>query len=340
MIFDTVSTASTNWNAVQESAYPLGLEGGLMHVYENECNFNAIMKSAGIAELKYYKECGGDLFLQEAGATSGLLDKFIAFFKSVITKIQQMFKKFMMKISSYVSSDKKFVDKYKKEVFKNFKTFKFTGWNFDIDEMSTPLEKVAPNSAESIAKTHSDNIMSDDEIEKRLNKFRSELAGTDVDGDEEFKKEYKKSLYGDEKEEIEISASYCAKCFDIISNTEKNIKVAKKSQDNATKTINDLIKNLERAKELVAKSMPGDNNVDTDHKNNQIASITKHVELEKGRSNILTTSFSMLIGALKDRNRQCKAICVKALNSGSRKSTEESAMYGEFGDIFAGVEII
>ena len=43
-----------------------------MHVYENECNYNAIMKAAGISELKYYKETGGDLFVQEAGAAGGL----------------------------------------------------------------------------------------------------------------------------------------------------------------------------------------------------------------------------------------------------------------------------
>ena len=62
MIFDSnmVMESATNLDAVQESPYPLGIEGGLMHVYENECNFNAIMKAAGISELKYYKETGGD----------------------------------------------------------------------------------------------------------------------------------------------------------------------------------------------------------------------------------------------------------------------------------------
>ena len=105
MIFDSnMSAASaTNWDAVQESPYALGIEGGLMHVYENECNYNAIMKAAGISELKYYKENGGDLFVQEAGAAGGLIQKFIAFFKKVIEKIKQIFKKFVMTISSAVS---------------------------------------------------------------------------------------------------------------------------------------------------------------------------------------------------------------------------------------------
>ena len=123
MIFDSnMSAASaTNWDAVQESPYALGVEGALMHVYENECNYNAIMKAAGVSELKYYKENGGDLFVQEAGAAGGLIDRFVAFFKKVIEKIKQMFKKLVMKISSYVSSDKTFVNKYKKEVLKSYK---------------------------------------------------------------------------------------------------------------------------------------------------------------------------------------------------------------------------
>ena len=91
MIFDSNISAPTNWDAVQESPYTLGLEGGLMHVYENECNYNAIMKAAGLSELKYYKENGGDLFVQEAGAAGSLIDRFIAFFKKVIEKIKQIF---------------------------------------------------------------------------------------------------------------------------------------------------------------------------------------------------------------------------------------------------------
>ena len=73
-----------NFDHVHESPYELGVEGALMHVYENECNYNAIMKSVGIAEFKYYNETGRtDLFVHEAGATGGLLSKIISFFKAI-----------------------------------------------------------------------------------------------------------------------------------------------------------------------------------------------------------------------------------------------------------------
>ena len=57
----------------------------------------------------------------------------------------------------------------------------------------------------------------------------------------------------------------------------------------------------------------------------------------------ITTSLSAMIGAFKDRNRQCKAICVKALNSGSRKkdaTADEVGKNESAADIFADVEII
>ena len=340
MIFNTNISAPTNWDAVQESPYTLGLEGGLMHVYENECNYNAIMKAAGLSELKYYKENGGDLFVQEAGAAGGLIDRFIAFFKKVIEKIKQIFKKFVMVISSYVSKDKDFVKKYKPMVFKNFKEFKFTGWNFGegLDKININAIPIGEGSAENIAKNHEGTVPSDEDVEEKLNQVRSEVVGETVEGDKEFKDAIHKCLYGEEKVEITITASVCATAFEIISDTKKCIRDAEKDQKSITGKIEAYIKQLEKAKNSLVKGLgKEDNTTDTDTNSNRINAITKDIELNKEYSNMAVTVFSAGVGALKDWNRQAKAICIKALNSGSRKSTEESAISG---DIFANVEII
>lgn len=339
MIFDSNISAPTNWDAVQESPYTLGLEGGLMHVYENECNYNAIMKAAGISELKYYKENGGDLFVQEAGAAGGLIDRFIAFFKKVIEKIKQIFKKFVMVISSYVSKDKDFVKKYKPMVFKNFKEFKFTGWDFESSEWPD-INKIpiGEGSADVIAKNHTAKVMTDEEIEGALNTVRTGVVGESVSDDKEFRDALHNCLYGEEKVEMTITSSKCAEAFEIISDTKKIIKGTETEQKSITGKIEAYIKQLEKAKGSLVKGLgKEDNTTDTDTNSNRINAITKSIELNKEYSNIATTTFSAIIGALKDVNRQSKAICIKALNSGSRKSTEESAISG---DIFANVEII
>ena len=339
MIFNTNISAPTNWDAVQESPYTLGLEGGLMHVYENECNYNAIMKAAGLSELKYYKENGGDLFVQEAGAAGSLIDRFIAFFKKVIEKIKQIFKKFVMVISSYVSKDKDFVKKYKPMVFKNFKEFKFTGWDFNPGKMPD-INKIpiGEGSADVIAKNHTAKVMTDEDIEGALNTVRTGVVGESVSDDKEFRDALHKILYGEKKVEMTITSSKCAKAFKNISDTKESISIAEKDQKEITDKIEAYIKQLEKAKNSLVKGLGKEGNTtDTDTNSNRINAITKSIELNKEYSNIATTTFSAVIGSLKDLNRQSKAICIKALNSGSRKSTEESAISG---DIFANVEII
>lgn len=339
MIFDSNISAPTNWDAVQESPYTLGLEGGLMHVYENECNYNAIMKAAGLSELKYYKENGGDLFVQEAGAAGSLIDRFIAFFKKVIEKIKQIFKKFVMVISSYVSKDKDFVKKYKPMVFKNFKEFKFTGWDFDSADMPDPNKiPIGEGSADVIAKNHTDKVMTDEDIEGALNTVRTGVVGESVSDDKEFRDALHKILYGEKKVEMTITSSKCAKAFKNISDTKESISIAEKDQKEITDKIEAYIKQLENAKNILIDNLGNETKpTDTDTNNNRINAITKSIELNKEYSNIATTTFSAVIGSLKDLNRQSKAICIKALNSGSRKSTKESAISG---DIFANVEII
>lgn len=347
MIFDTVNSSAVNWDAVKESAYPVGLEGGLMHVYENECNFNAIMKSAGISELKYYKECGGDLFVQESAATSGLLDKFISFFKKVKEKILQIVKKFVMAISSFVSSDKTFVKKWKPEVFKNFKEFNFTGYKFDN------LENVSKNSFDSViaeyktedpavaAMKASINVLSDDELDTKRKDMMKTLCNEDVDSDSEFRKALHTKFYGDEKEEFKVTAQMCSDAFGIISNTKDNITNVKDCQKKITDAIDKYCTSLEKAKATLTKYM-GDTK---DEKvkgsmSSKMQRTTQDIGLAKDRSQYLTTALSAMIGAFKDRNRQCKAICVKALNSGSRKKNESATIANEGADIFADVEII
>ena len=324
MIFDSnMSAASaTNWDAVQESPYALGIEGGLMHVYENECNYNAIMKAAGISELKYYKENGGDLFVQEAGAAGGLIQKFIAFFKKVIEKIKQIFKKFVMTISSYVSSDKKFVNKYKKEVFKNFKAFDMEIWNWKVEKMS----KIDSDIKSAFAKLNSQTP------EDLANGF----SGKKIT-DDELKDVIKENLYGDGKEEVNITASIVADQFQIISDTKTNITNTEKAQKAITDGIDKYIKKLEKARDVIMKSINTNTNSEEEvnNKTDRMTEITQTCNIYRNASNTLTVVFSMMVQAYKDQNRQAKAICVKALNSGSRK--DESAVGG---DIFAGVEII
>ena len=177
MIFNMNESATfggytVNMEAVQESPYELGLEGALMHVYENECNYNALMRAVGLSEMRYYQETGKDLFVNEAGALGNFIEKAKTLFKKVIEKIAMIAKKFMAKINSYVVSDKDFVKKYEKDLLRrDLGSMKFTGWKFSdympqfkgipaadlmtkvgISTDAGSYEKVGENSSEQVEK--------------------------------------------------------------------------------------------------------------------------------------------------------------------------------------------
>ena len=136
-----------------------------------------------------------------------------------------------------------------------------------------------------------------------------------------------------------------------------DLKDLNKQLKGITKSINDSIKEMERianelSKASVEKDTPRAGSVATNDQktkytvgddtveNMEIGTkkLDKLVQIYKAASNDLTVYFGAKVKALTDRNRQAKAICVKALSYKHEAATLESA-YGEY-DIFSGVEII
>ena len=185
MIFDSTlneSCVATDWDAIQESKYDLGIEGAYMHMYENQCNFNAMMKAVGLSELAYYRENEQSLFVNEAGAVGGFIGKAKEFFKKVLEKIKGIIKKFIMLIQSYTSDDKKFVKKYEKDLLRVDTTdFEFNGYDFNKSDFMSKDDVAAV--------IHVDSCM-DDEI-KTLNNVTFLDTGYTSGGD-------KLKSYGDD----------------------------------------------------------------------------------------------------------------------------------------------
>lgn len=166
MLFESTigasSVAPTDWNSIQESKYDLGIEGAYMHMYENQCNFNAIMKSVGLSELAYYRDNGQSLFVNEAGAVTGFISKAKDFFKKVLEKIKGIIKKFIMLIQSHTSDNKKFVKKYEKDLLRVDTTdFEFNGYNFNkssIKDTANVAEFIKVDAAMATRTTGINNI--------------------------------------------------------------------------------------------------------------------------------------------------------------------------------------
>jgi hypothetical protein len=353
MIFNQNTTPVDGLSNIQESQYELGLEGALMHVYENECNYNAIIKSVGLSELRYYQETGKDLFVHEAGAFNGYVEKVKKFFQSVIEKIKAIFKKFAATMAKYTMSDKDFVKKYKDQALRNVanaKDFKVSAYTFEklddfvksICSATTFYDRELSNINDATGTANKDvktSNYSSDDISAEKDKLRGKIvAGTDSGSpldSAEFREELKKVCYGNDgdKEDVEIDTTFLRTQFEYIENTKNDIKAANDAQKKLTDAISKIIKGLDALPAKYAKIAGA-----TDEKKaQQIKYVDNRVDIVRAASNDYTAAFGAAVGALKARNRQAKAIAVKAL---SYKAKNE-ATYSESSvdDIFASVVI-
>lgn len=338
MFLNESYNSTENFDHVHESPYELGIEGALMHVYENECNYNAIMKSVGIAEFKYYNETGRtDLFVHEAGATGGFLSKIISFFKAIKDKIVAIFKKFVAKINSFVMPDKDFVKKYKNDILKvtNRKDFEFKGYNF-----KETLDKIDSNvHIGDIPKGASENSSTpktSEEVQDTIEYFRGAIVKESSMTESEYRDKLKELMYGDKDD---IGEKYSgAEMIAAIEGTKDAIKKANKAKDDVNKVIDNFIKSCEDTKKKLDKNRP-DGESDNISINNKIDNLNNSITIWKAYANDLVVYYGALVKALKDKNRQAKAFCVKLMGY---KPKNESASYYDYDndDIFASVNMI
>ena len=362
MLFDTnISESAIDIADVEPSKYEANLEGALMCVYENECNYNALMKAAGLSELKYYKEtAGGDLFLNEAGAFGGFLSKAKEFFKKVLEKIKALFKKFFMTINKFFMSDKEWVKKYEKDVLRvtSIKDFEFKGYKFpSLDKADTQIfDKIVDaaldvtgdfDEAANIKKTSYSDLRpafkDEDEVDDEIERIRGKLIGESSADEADFRDKLKEFMYGDtEKDVLDDSDINLRQQLQYIKDT----KSATKTAENTQKTIDRMFKTTIKAYDDKIKEFGMLDDVERNDesgniskaKNAAIKACNQYTKILKALSNDSTVATGMLCQALKDRNRQAKAICIKAVSYGA-KHKNESAMFTDSDDLFAGVTI-
>ena len=355
MFFNTTSISEstvTNWDEITPSKYEANLEGALMLVYENECNYNALMRAAGLSELKYYKETGGDLFLQEAGAFGGFLEKTKEFFKKVLDKIKSMFKKFFMTVNSYIQNDQDFVKKYSNDILfasTNIADMEIKGYTFKgidsvskniTDRMSNVLAIEAAEIGRIKKTTDADyNVMNDDNLEDKIKenrgKITSETAGMD---ESEFRSKLKELLYGGEKDTLKGSDINIKDQLLYIKDAKSNIKNIQDTEKKVSSSYDKIIKELDNKIKEFKNITTDDSDAGIKSKNNAVKALNQQIRLTKAKSNDVTVACGVLCQAFKDRNRQAKAICIKAVSYASKKKNE-SAVYSDSDDLFAGVTI-
>ena len=334
------------------------LEGAYIGVYETECNYARLMESIGVSELTYYVETGKDI-VTEAGYGESFFEKAKKFFKSIIDKIASLFKKFIALIDSYIKTDKEFVNKYKKALIKvntrdfEYKGYKFTNLDYDINSAANKMDNVIDKIIKNVEYDNLQKVMKlttqeIDELTKDINenrdKYENQIRNCAIDSgsNETEASELPKDLFeyfrDGEDSPTTIDTVNVNELFDTITNYKDAKKKATKTYNDLKKAINKDIKELERKEKEFLKGVPSKNK-DSDETSFKVA-CAKHasyrVSLMRTKLNTLQVVNGAILAALKDENRQAKAVCVKLL---TYKPKTEGYMYESevntniFGDV-------
>ena len=339
-------------DSVKPSMYEDFIEGAMAAIAESETNYTRLMMGIGITEAIAYSETGEPMVYTE-GFISDVIDKIKAFFKKLWEKIKALFKRFILMFDQYFKSDKDFLKKYKSRILKSStKDMTFSGYpfskaigfrnvtiiaNFDtaegvnrlIDNHISPEILNARANADTLSERREDIV--DRFRGSMLNKSNQTVDASDFHDElfEHFHGSTSKETLDDSDPELNLS-----NCISILENNKEAVKEAQKVVDKIGKWIDDAVKRIEQeSKRDITAYKNNANNIDED-KTEYEAINTKlnnvYIGIYRDCGGVCTQFVGAVLTALKDMNRQARAICAKAIVK-SGKINEESAGSEYFG---------
>lgn len=335
---ETLDQLKENTN-IQPSMYDDYLEGAYAAVAESVENSNRLMMAIGINEAVYYAETG-----EEYVYTESVIDDVINKVKSILNKlwekIKSLFKRFVAIFDKFFASDKAFVKKYRKRIEMaktedvSYEGYKFPGLAKE-NVLTLPTDK---NLIEG------DYIDKDDKVEEIVGMYRGTIIGKNEQIDAgDFSKELEEYLVGD-KEVMEGSELEIEKQLDYISNYADTKKQMEKQKTNVDRFFKQAISDLDNHKKTFTKSgkaagtpfkgdekrsdpTDSDTSVERDARDT-VASFNRKRTVLTQKAQACTVAVGAYLNALKKRNRQARAICVKVMSKGGAfDSQNESATF-------------
>ena len=339
-------------DSVKPSMYEDFTEGAMVAVAESETNYTRLMMGIGITEAVAYSETGEPMVYTES-FIGDVVDKIKAFFKKLWDKIKALFKRFVLMFDQYFKSDKDFLKKYKSRILKSStKDMTFSGYPFFKSKGVKADNAVASKieSADAVVNTIKAKIgnydlnTAEDALdrlsEKReeiVDQFRGSLVEQNSVDASDFHDELFEYFHGaTSKETLSDSDAEMnlSNCIIVLEKSKDAIKSAQKVVDKIGKCIDDAVKTIENeaksATEKNISSMSGSDDEKSKAITLQGRIVNTYVALFRDCGGVLTQYAGAVLTALKDLNRQARAICAKAIVK-SGKINEESAGSEYFG---------
>ena len=281
-------------DSIPASEYEDFEEGALAYCIECTENYNKLIQYIGIKENAHFAETGEELVYTES-MISNFVEKVKNLLKKIIAKIKSLFKRFMLMVDRFVASDKKFVEKYGARIKKSKVDFDFEGYPF----FSKGIYQNGPETLDQIKKGLTTLISDSNLTEDDANGY-VDMLKEDYNRDKLFEKYYGASS----KENLGGVDVDLTRAVEAISGGSKAKKNAEELTRKAETNINEIIKNIEKAR-------PKDMSVEG--ADTQDKSISNKVRVAKEYASCIQTACGIAFNAYKDSVRQSRALCAKAI---------------------------
>ena len=304
------SNASVNFDTDSfiECQYEPGIEAAYNIVAESEANYNAIMQAVGIHELAVFESTGAEM-IYEATDVKGFMGKVKQFILNIWEKIKGLFRKFFAMLDSFFKTDKEFINKYKKHLLQvNTRDFKYKGVEFK--NLKYDL-KAASDKMETLFEDKVNTELNADDKAEIVERMRGVIDNSSYDAGE-FSKRLFRFFRNEEEAKREL---YDISVSQEILNISDNSRLKKEAQ-NAYSDLERVIKNKLREVENEGNRIIRKANTKEEMEKtaNDIKSYSNSVYFIKEQLNILQIINGAKLQAIKNQNRQSKAICVALMN--------------------------
>lgn len=308
----------------------VGVVGACQMMLEGFQNDQAIFESvlaADFMEAVAVQEGAVEYSTLNEASIGGFVDKLKELVKKIWEKIKGLYQTFIAKVSNVVIRDnKKFVDKYKKEVFgKNLSKMKYK-WaepkEAGFKALATQLEVVKVT--EAMDKCHG---LSTDELKKlneRVdnNELLEEILGAEA---KEYAKEMHEKCFDDEEEVEGLDSSRLNECMDTLINSKKSLKNIEEAKKKADKAFSEMLKSIEKSRNAVLKNIPSNDEKTRTESDKSMALLNTQHKVISVANTAMSKSTAVLMAETKALIKQSRRVFAQAV-SFNAKAVKENAL--------------
>lgn len=309
-VYSAYNNIQINESVLNEARYTPDLVGTYTIIAECQANYNKIMQAIGLAELRHLEESGVEI-VYEAVSAKAIIDKVIAWFRSIPGKIMSALQKLVDKLQNNVATDAAFVKAYGKKLADLTGTLKGRPFNdLNPEYVSKSVNSlVGVLDANGIGDVITNGTSALDVDRDKVLQAMHNAINLPADYSAKGLVSTLTDIVVGEEQDLTVKGS---ELVDIIKSASKDIAAVKKSCNAVIKTVKEITSKLEKAKSKV------DENAE-----DAIKKINTFADLNKTCMELAIACNGVFLAAIDSRRKQAKSHAMQLLKANKAAKKEE-----------------